>query len=66
MHDPGSTGPTFATWRHTQGCSYFLMRRATIGKQQQNADVPHTPPQAGAVAVPASVRPAPFHHPASC
>ena len=40
MHDAGSVGPTFATWRHAQGCSFFLIRRAQSGKSSKRRTCP--------------------------
>eukprot|EP00966_Prymnesium_polylepis_P209839 4860129-Prymnesium_polylepis.1 len=75
MHGPGSIGPTFATWRPRARLQLFsrLMRDADgrCGAHNDNrakaakSGRPPGTPQAG-VAVPATVRPAPPHHPASC
>eukprot|EP00966_Prymnesium_polylepis_P084290 1951192-Prymnesium_polylepis.1 len=56
MHDAGSVGPTFAIWRHAQGCSSFLIRRASRAQSHNRAKAaksgrPPRAPQAG-VAVP--------------
>eukprot|EP00966_Prymnesium_polylepis_P268099 6193493-Prymnesium_polylepis.1 len=45
MHDPGSIGPTFATWRQ-RTVAVFLMRRAQSGKRSKKRTSP-TPTTGG-------------------
>eukprot|EP00966_Prymnesium_polylepis_P036215 839986-Prymnesium_polylepis.1 len=66
MHDPGSIGPSFVTWRHANGCRFLMvMRRAQSGKRSKTRTSPmRTTGGGGGPRRPGL--PAPPHHPASC
>eukprot|EP00966_Prymnesium_polylepis_P064634 1498831-Prymnesium_polylepis.1 len=43
MHDPGSIGTTFATWRHPNGCSFFSCDAHNRAKGGKSGRPPRAP-----------------------